>query len=317
MHDSSDSRGRLSRFHLGSIASFLPALTVLLVLMAPGAAGASATLGFLESWSGTTVHNWAGGADTTNPGTGGVNGAGDGYLELTRTIKHHLGARSIEPEYVGNWRAANIDEVVFWLNDVDTDEALEIHFSVGRFDNLWQYNVGFLPPENAWGMFTVDLRSDTSFTRLIGSPTATFEGALDSAQLVHIRHDKAPFTMTPDSIIGDVGIDELLLTNFNVSVPGARGSSLRPVLLAPPYPNPARGAVTLELESFDSETVRIEIVDALGRFVRRVTVAGEPGRRTWVWDRRDDEGRLVLAGAYRARARSSSGGTSRALVLGK
>jgi flagellar hook assembly protein FlgD len=53
-----------------------------------------------------------------------------------------------------------------------------------------------------------------------------------------------------------------------------------------------------------------------GRVLRSAVLAGQgPGTRLWTWDGRDDAGRRVAAGAYRARAYSRSGGTSRSLVV--
>jgi hypothetical protein len=115
---------------------------------------------------------------------------------------------------------------------------------------------------------------------------------------------------------GDFGVDNLKLTNPLVGVEPTRGAVARPVRLAPPYPNPTRGGATLSLESFDGEPVRVQIVDVAGRIVRRAELpGGSPGPRLWTWDGRDDSGRGVPAGSYRARAFSRSGGTSRGLVV--
>ena len=97
------------------------------------------------------------------------------------------------------------------LNDVNADEPLEIHFAIGNGANLWQYNAGFSPPEHAWQEFTVNLGSASNFTQTIG--TGTFQSALENVDRIQIRHDLAPYMQAPDKILGDVGIDNLLLTN--------------------------------------------------------------------------------------------------------
>ena len=89
----------------------------------------------------------------------------------------------------------------------------------------------------------------------------------------------------------------------------------RPVQLAPPAPNPSRGAVRLRFEAFEPGVIQVRIVDAAGRVVRRAEVAGRPGALTWTWDGSDDRGRRASAGHYRVRVWSRSGGTSRPLVL--
>src|SRR5262245_50629447 len=61
----------------------------------PGpAAIAAPTLGFIEDWPGTSLDGWAGGGGNptltlTNPGTGGVGGANDGYLQITSSGDGH------------------------------------------------------------------------------------------------------------------------------------------------------------------------------------------------------------------------------------
>ena len=123
-----------------------------------------------------------------------------------------------------------------------------------------------------------------------------------------------PFVQNPDPIDGDVGLDQVLLTNGLVGVPATR-TVPRALELAPPAPNPSRGDVTLSLEAFEDGPVRVEILDASGRMVRRFEDAiGGRGTRAWTWDGRDASGRAVAPGWYRVRATGPSGGMSRALV---
>lgn len=275
---------------------------------------AQPTLGFLQEWPGDTLHGWGGGSPSVNPGTGGRLGAGDGYLRVSTTFPIHLGTVCFCPEFAGDWRAAGITHVRLWLNDVDDDQALEIHLGIGVEGNFWQYNTGFIPPENQWAEFDVDLSSASAFTRIIGS-SGTFDAALQNVDRLLIRHDRAPFVQRPDSIQADVGIDGLLLTNVALDVSSTGPVARRPVELAPPFPNPARGPVTFSFHSFDGGPVRLEVVDVSGRSVRRVELeAASAGPRLWLWDGRDGAGHLVPAGSYRVRAVGAVGGTSRPLI---
>jgi hypothetical protein len=176
-----------------------------------GIAYADPPVGFTETWSGTSTQNWGGGSSVTNPGSGGggAGGAGDGYLLVATPGVGHLGARSNGAPYVGDWRSAGIEFVRFSINDVGTDEPLEIHFAIGNGSNFWQSNVAISPPENAWGEVTIDLTAADNFTQILG--TGTFDAALHNVDRIHFRHDLAPFAQTPDSIQGDFGIDNLLL----------------------------------------------------------------------------------------------------------
>jgi hypothetical protein len=293
-------------------------LLTLILLTSSSLAHAAATLGFVENWPGTTTSSWGGGSAISNPGTGGYGGADDGYLLVTNAIATNFGTNSVGAEYTGDWTAAGITQVRVRLDDVGNPDALEIHFGLGRgvsqtSPNFWQYNVGFIPPHDAWGEYVVDLTS-ANWTQIHG--TGTLANALQDVETIHLRHDLAPFTSSPDPGMGDFGIDHLLLTNGQVGAESSPSAVvLRPVQLAAPAPNPSRGAVELALQSFDGEPVHLQIVDLAGRVVRHAELPGmASARRTWTWDGRDDAGHTVPPGCYRARAWSASGGTSRPLV---
>lgn len=71
------------------------------------------------------------------------------------------------------------------------------------------------------------------------------------------------------------------------------------------YPNPAAGPVRLHLANEAAGPVRVEIFDVGGRLVRTLIAQEVPsGAHELIWDRRDDEGRRLAAGAYEVRARS-------------
>jgi len=280
-----------------------------------GTARAAPTLGFVENWPGVSLDGWGGGSVNSNPGTGGLGGVSDGFHRFSTPngLQHNLGTVSFGIEYAGDWIAAGITQVRLWLNDVDADDPLEMHFALGNFANFWHYDVGFLPPQNQWAEFVVDLSSAANWTQTIG--TETFAQALQAVDRVHVRHDKPPFVQMPDPIDADVGLDHLLLTNGIVGMPVDGPPVARPLRLAPPVPNPSSGPVALSLEVYDPGPVRLEVVDAGGRLVRRAELAGgQAGTRIWTWDGRDQVGRLAPAGYYRVRALGASGGMSRALV---
>jgi hypothetical protein len=292
---------------------------VLMTLLA-GTADAAPTLGFIEHFPGTSTGSWSNISTVlSNPGTGGVNGAGDGYLVISSGSPVNLGAMSNGGEYVGNWTAAGITQVSLWLNDIGAADPLEIHFGIGDAregsGNFWQYNVGFIPPLQSWAQFTVDLNSSSAFTQIINTTGGTFADALANVQRILVRHDLAPYVKDPNTLAGDYGLDEILLTQgttAGVDLPTA--GALRPVQLAPPQPNPSRGPVAFALESDGAEQIRIEIVDVMGRVLRHSTLAAAAGPRIWTWDGADDSGARVAPGYYRVRAFSASGGTSRPFV---
>src|SRR5690349_6919206 len=160
----------------------------------------AAVLGFREEWpTAGDTDGWGGGAIYANPGTGGLSGAGDGFLMISTSVPTaKLGGFGSNVEIQGDYTAAGITQIRLWLNDVGNADPLEIHVSVGNGANLWQYNVGFHPPHNQWAEFVVDLTNGANFTHTVG--VGTFAAALGAVDRILIRHDLAPYSQIPDPI---------------------------------------------------------------------------------------------------------------------
>ncbi|MBI4578379.1 MAG: hypothetical protein HY718_01660 [Planctomycetes bacterium] len=169
----------------------------------------AATFGYVDDFTAVGTSGWSGGTPVSNPGTGGVDGAADGYLLLDSAFPGNFGSRTLDPNYQGDWHAAGITKVTFYLNDVGTPEDFEVHFLVHFFDTTWQYNIGFHPPAGCWRKFTVDLTNVADWTRTRGA--RSLHDVLSSVERVVIRHDLAPYLDFPDSIAGDLGIDKITL----------------------------------------------------------------------------------------------------------
>jgi hypothetical protein len=284
---------------------------VCLAAAAPAAAGV--TVGFVEEWPGTDEAGWSSFATHSNPGTGGFLGVGDGYMRVARTTAQQLGIHSGFDNYNGDWIAAGAGKIRLALNDIETNEALSIHLSIGNSTNFWQYNVGFAPPENAWGQFEVSLADSTQFTQIIG--TDSYAGALQNVDRLLVRHDLAPFDQAPNGLVGQFGLDHLQILASGVGVDGPFAGVGQPVWLAPPSPNPSRGAVACAVETNDAGALRFTIHDARGRVVRTASLApGGSARRTWMWDGLDANGARVAPGVYQVRVVGAAGGTSRSIV---
>lgn len=102
-------------------------------------------------------------------------------------------------------------------------------------------------------------------------------------------------------------------TPLNVGVPG-RGPF--DVALAPPSPNPSRGAVTAEFTLSHAASVDLAVYDVLGREVRALArgTRHEAGSHRVTWDGRDARGHAVGAGAYFVRLRADGRERSRTIV---
>ncbi len=278
-------------------------------------AQADPVIGFVDHFPAGSTGRFASQDSVTNPGTGGKDGAGDGFVRISEHTNFHLGAFSDSTAYAGDWIAANVDRVRFWLSDVDAQDNLEIHFGIGNGSNFWQANAGFIPPLHTWAQFTVNVADSTQFTHTIAFVPG-FAAALHAVDRVQVRHDRAPFVQSPDLVSGDFGLDDFETTSSLVGVGAPPPAAPRAVALAAPYPNPSRGRMACAFEVFDAAPVRVAVVDAAGRLVRAETLAGgAPGPRTWTWDGRDDRGAAAPAGSYRVRVVGAAGGMSRPFVL--
>ena len=312
-------RPLITRAGLAAHAGLATLALLLHAALASGPVLAGPTIGFVEDFQPPdSLAGWSSQATHSNPRTGGVGGAGDGYLRLERTgFPGRLGSKNVDADYTGNWLAAGADRVKFSLNDVGGNDGLEIHFVIGSQNSFWLCTVGFIPPDGAWAEFTVDLSDTASFVNIIDFTGQSFSSALTTVDRVQLRHDTAPFVMGGQDILGEFGIDNFKIESTTVGVDPARLARGKPVMLAPPFPNPSRGSAVFAFETFDEGAVpvTIAIVDARGRILRRETVAtGAAGRHTWTWDGRDGSGRMAAAGVYRVRAWGQGGGTSRPLV---
>jgi hypothetical protein len=143
-------------------------------------------------------------------------------LRIERATAFNFGTRSLSAHFTGDYLAAGITRIRFWLNDVDADQDFAIHFGIGAgAGNFWLYNAAFTPPENAWAEFEVDLTNEALFTQIRGA--GTFAEALAGAQNVLFRHDLPPLTDMPDVIAGELGLDQVMLVGTDPVEPGTWG----------------------------------------------------------------------------------------------
>lgn len=202
------------------------ALSTLLLGAAPAVSTAQPTPGFIETFPGTSVQGFSGGSQYANPGTGGFQGAGDGYLRVTTPALSNWGAHSaLNPNFAGDYAAAGITSIAFRANDVGTDEQFELHLAIGNTGNFWQYDTGFAPPNGSWGLHTVPLSGPAGWTQIVG--TGTFADALQNADRILIRHDVAPYVSNPNPIRGDAGIDHIHLIGAPTSARSGSWSRLK------------------------------------------------------------------------------------------
>ncbi|MFO0973380.1 MAG: hypothetical protein U1A27_08095 [Phycisphaerae bacterium] len=141
--------------------------------------------------------------------SGGVGGAGDGYAEPFRDLfAGNLGATSADPLFTGSLIADGVTGYEFWLNDTGADDPLSIHMAIGVAQvNVWMNINGISPPLHQWQQYTIDFSNPSDWVQIQGSDS--FADALALTDRLLIRHDLAPYSQVPDSIIGDFGLDRV------------------------------------------------------------------------------------------------------------
>lgn len=188
------------------------------------------TPGFVENFSAAGTAGWGGLIGATNPGTGGVGGAGDGFLRLAHTSPGNFGAMNTGANYLGNWDAAGISQVSFYLNDIDTNQdfAFRLLLSTpgGSSGTTWQHNLGLNPPNGQWQQYLIDLGDEAQWTRIRGD--LSLAQVRQNVGTLHFRHDLAPYFTSPDPLAGELGVDSIALV---VPEPASAVFLFAPILL--------------------------------------------------------------------------------------
>lgn len=183
------------------------AIGAAVMALAAGAASA-ATPGYFEDFNNGTVDPFFSGASLVWVPSGGVGGAGDGYIRASRSSPGNLGLASADAPFVGDLIADGVTGISFWLNDVGNANPLAIHVGIGRaFGNFWLTLNPIHPPHNTWQEYTVLFNNPSEWVQIAGS--GTFAEALTQCDRLLFRHDLPPYVQTPDPIAGDFGFDRI------------------------------------------------------------------------------------------------------------
>ena len=88
--------------------------------------------------------------------------------------------------------------------------------------------------------------------------------------------------------------------------------------LAPNYPNPFNPSTTITFSLPAPGVARLEVLDLSGRRLRVLASGHLPaGRRSVVWDGRDEAGRALPSGIYLCRLQAAGGSFTRKMLLAK
>lgn len=167
----------------------------------------AAVPGYTEDFS-SGLGSFFSGSTTVHEPSGGVGGASDGYVSVSRPFPANLGIATAGAEFTGDLVADGVTGFSFWLNDLAADDPLQIHVGLGDdFGNFWLHAMGFSPPASGWVQYSVDFSTPADWVQIRGS--GTFQQALQISNRLLFRHDLPPFVSNPDPLEGDFGIDRV------------------------------------------------------------------------------------------------------------
>lgn len=142
----------------------------------------------------------------------------------------------------------------------------------------------------ASGAYSSRVASAPAWLRLDGGQAEVEAGA--------DRRVAIPFRLAPDAPVGETAAVsvEVVGTSGPVGIAefSVRVEAPLQVALGTPFPNPARGAVTLPFELPEASEVTVEVYDALGRSVARI----DAGERAAGAHEAALDGRALAAGTY-------------------
>jgi len=194
------------------------------------------------------------------------------FTAVDQTVDDCIGTRPNVPSLA----RTNVQSLVAVFDTVRTRADTQL---------LWKTTVGFTPQR---GLGVIRMPAGGAGLRSSGGRFAFLSG-----RPYRWNHSQLAFS-----------VNLVLSQYFNEPLGGAGvGGRTGPTAeLAPPRPNPARGASTLTFALAKPEHVRLEVLDVAGRRVRTLANgAFGPGPHDITWDAREDSGGRARAGLYWAR----------------
>lgn len=262
-----------------------------LLMAAPLAFGIS--LGQQDDFQDGTTQGWGGGANPTNQPSGGPNGAGDRFLQITSTGGFGSGSRLAtfnNLQWAGNYVTAGVDGVRVHLRNQSSSTLqmrIVIMSAIGsRFTSRVPVT---LPPDNTWHEVTFSLR-EADLVNVFGPES--YQDVITNVERIMIRHDADPPSEGGDPIQAQLGIDNVtaialtetvLPTQFTVTRGALLGGSLNDLLFSDnSYVNvEARRPTEIAAASVEVEVEGTSPVESptLLQFVLEAATSGAPVRQ--------------------------------------
>lgn len=180
-------------------------LVLLLTLfLTAGFASAQAVLNQKDTFQDGTNMDWSGGASPTNISTGGPDGVGDRYLQISRT--NGFLATYNMTRWSGNYTALGITRMEADLKSTGTTSLVIRMVLFAADGSRWSSSsIAFVQAGAPWMHVGFDLKEE-NFIRTLGS--ATFANTMANMERIMFRHE--PVVMSGGtSVTGTLGIDNV------------------------------------------------------------------------------------------------------------
>ena len=183
------------------------------LLLAVSASAGAIMLGQIDTFTDGSLMGWGGGAQPQNISTGGPDGAGDRFLQLTayyRGGKNGGGSLAAfnTGQWSGNYQAAGVDLIeVDMRNQGTADLYMRWVFFDSLGDRFVSANAIFIPQDNTWRHYLFPL-GPANMTRVLGS--GTYAQMITSVTRGMFRHNPVPSSGGSYVVGGQIGIDNIL-----------------------------------------------------------------------------------------------------------
>lgn len=176
---------------------------------------------FVQTWSAASdLEGWDSQAELSNPGDGGVDGAGDGFLIFARTIEAGaLGANARDPKlndaFLGDFVSAGVTQIrASFRNLGETEVEIHVGISNGEFGMGGRYmslQGAVLPIGGEWTEFSFDFTEENFVYHGFEPDPPTFAETAATVSSMHFRHELLPIGFSPEPTLGEVGMDNVRL----------------------------------------------------------------------------------------------------------
>ena len=147
----------------------------------------------------TDIMNWSSGANPTHIATGGPDGSGDGFLQVSRPeiSPFHIAAFN-NTQWIGNYLSAGITAIEMDLNSMAGPDALNVRLVLWGDGGVWASS-SLSPVASGWNHYSFGLTAsdlvyvddDMNSPAGSGGGTGILADTLQNVNIIQLRHDYA------------------------------------------------------------------------------------------------------------------------------